>query len=191
MTPKLKEINDLYLQVQNHIDPTAENLASLTDEERLEYESRADEYSRLYKIAMEKYKEVAPTLSPDEIIEGYRQGCRLLQRNLSGHMSYYFDKVYIPLMIEAIRNDESHTAYLFLQSLADHVGKEFAPVVIEALNSESALTRETALAVVRQLELVEAIAKVRDMVNDPNLEISYLAKEILRSWEGREGVNFP
>jgi len=184
MNPKLKEVNDLYLQIQDYIDPTVEYLAGLTEEQRLELESNADEHLRLYEIAIEKYREVAPALSPDEIIEGYKQGCRLLQRTLSGHMCYAFDKVYIPIMIQAVRNDEAHTAYLFVQSLADHLGKEIAPLVIEALDSESALTRERALAVVRQLELVEALPTVRGMVNDPYLEISYLAKDILNRWEG-------
>jgi hypothetical protein len=184
MNLKLEEINDLYLQVQNLIDPTVEYLAALTDEERFELESNRDEYSLLYKIAREKYIEIAFQLSPAEVIEGYQQGCRLLQRNLSGLMCHRFDSVYIPVMIEAIKKDEPHTAFFFLQSLADHLGTEIASIVTEALDSKYAHTRETALAVAYQLKLVEVAPKVEEMVDDSHPNVSYLAKQILGSWEG-------
>lgn len=183
MNPILNEINELYLQVQNYIDPLPEYLTKLTEQERLDYAGMRDESSQIYNLALDKLRGVAPSLSPNEIIEGYTQGCRLLRRSLGGYMCHLFDRAYIPIMIQAIMNEESRTAWMFLQTLADQLGKEVAPLVLRSLDSKSELLREAALSVTGRLELVEAIPKVQVMTKDSDLEISSLAKSILDSLE--------
>jgi hypothetical protein len=185
MKQQLEEVNAMFLLVQDYIDPTVEHLEKITREEQLEYERNAEKYLRAYNVAIAKYKEVAPSLSPSEIIEGFQQGCRLLQRSLGGWMCFHFDEAYIPIMTDSIRKNELHTAHLFLQALADRLGTEISSIAIDSLDSNSVLIRSTALAVVRQLGLVDAYAKVESLTNDSSNEIAYLAKQILEEWRAR------
>ena len=184
MKQQLEEINAMFLLVQDYIDPTVEDLEKITPEEQLEYERNAETYLRIYNAALEKYKEAAPNLSPSEIIDGFQEGCRLLQRSLSGRMCYHFDEAYIPIMTESIRKNELHTAYLFLQALANHLGTEIKSIAIDSLDSNSVLIRSTALAVVRQLGMIDASVKVESLTRDSSDEVAYLAKQILKEWSG-------
>lgn len=186
MNQYLEEVNELYLQIQGrYMDISPENKYSQTPEAQGEFANHLNEYSRIYNLALEKFRIIAPNLSPAEIIEGYQQGCRLLQCNLSGDMCQNFDTVYIPTMVQAIKNNETHTSHMFLQALADQLGKEISPIVIETLNSESALMRETALSVAEQIKLLEAAPKIRMMINDVELDVAFLAKKIIASWESQ------
>lgn len=198
MHPVLQEINELYLQIPHYIDPSPEYIESLNrqnevlksqpDEHRrrwqLEFAGQRAECSRIYSLAIEKFEAVSSTLSPTEVIEAYKQGCNLLQRNLSGHMSHHFDEAYIPLMIQAVKSGEGHTAHLFLPILAQQLGRDIAPLAIESLDSQFTCVREAALSVVYQLELVEAVSKIRTMA-DQDPEIAEMASNIIRKLEGR------
>jgi hypothetical protein len=183
MNNKLKEINDLYLKIQDlYLDVPSEKWHSPTPLEEAELFNRQDEYSNIYNLAIKKFNDVAATLSPEDVIEGYKHGCKLLQRNLSGHMCLYFDDAYIPVMVSSIKKNELHTSFLFLQELADRLGKKVAPLVAEALTSGAGPVRETALSIAYQLGLRELTSKIELMKDDSEPEVAHLAKKILTTW---------
>jgi hypothetical protein len=184
MNEKLREINELYLQIWgSYMDISRDEWFNPSPEERAEFADYFEENSRIYNLVIEKFNALSPDLSPAEILEGYQQGCKLLQRNLSGDMCQNFDIAYIPTMIQAIKNNETHTAFMFLPVLADHMGKEIAPIVMEALDSESPLIRERALSVADHINLLVAAPKIRAMVNDVEPQVASLAGKIITSWD--------
>ena len=188
MNPILNEINQQYLQIQDYIDPLPGYLDQLAEQERAEYLKKSGEALQTYHLALDKLRISVARLSPHEIIEGYTQGCRLLQRNLSGYMGEQFKQAYVPIMITAIRSEHTHTAWLFLQVLAEQLGVGAASIVTEALNSEAIGIREKALLITEQLSLIEAIPKLQKMRQDPVEEIASLAEQVLQSLRS-EGAN--
>jgi hypothetical protein len=184
MNHALNEVNRLYLEIQNSIDPAPGYLDQLTAQERAAYMQRLDAAKQIYHLALDKLRAVVSQLSLDEMIEGYTYGCRLLQRSLSGYMGRQFNVAYIPLMITSIRAGHVHTAETFLQVLADQLGKAAAPIVIESLDSQAPGIRQKALLVIEQLHLVEALPKVQALIRDPVKETALLAKQVLQRLEG-------
>jgi hypothetical protein len=184
MNQVLKEINELYLSIQDYIDPPPSYLSQLADKQaRLDFFQKADENLPLYNSAVEKLNLELVNLSAIDIIEAYQHGCRLLQRNLSGYMYNHFDPAYIPLMLASIQNDDFHTAHIFLRTLDIYAENEFVPAVLKSLNSKWDSTRQAALKVVDHRKLIEAIPKIREMMQDSHPEIADLAANVLKSWE--------
>lgn len=184
MNPSLKEINDIYLQIQDSIHPPTGYFEGITEEKRLDFVQKMSEYAPLYETTADRFRAVLSSLSPVEVIEGYQQGCRLLQSGLAGHMYHHFNEAYIPLMVQAVKNDE-HTAWLFLSSLvmhARHMREEIAPLAMRALNSKWPSTREAALTAIGELRLMEARPMVEEMAKGPDPEISELARNVLEFW---------
>ncbi len=178
MNAHLNEINKLYLKIQGqYIDDTIQEKDDSIDI------SKVEKFSEIYNIALEKFNKIAPLLTPYEIVEGYKQGSNLLQKNLSGRMSLHFNDLYTPVMIDAIKNDHQHTAYLFLQTLADNLDNDITSIVQFALQSKSKLTRETALNVAEQLNLFELTEEIQEICFDVEPEISSLAKQIINDWD--------
>jgi HEAT repeat protein len=176
MNTVLSNINGLFYRVQDYIDPISD-LHQLTEQELSAYLQMREQASRDYNVGLEQLRAVVPTLSVSEIVEGYTEGCRLLQRGLSGYMSHYFNPAYVPIMKAAIDDHQWHTACIFLQALADHLGSNAAPTIIEALDSPSAAIREKALLIADQLELLEALPKVQRLIHDPVTDLASLAEE--------------
>lgn len=179
MKKELMEVIEIYLPIDGrYFDIPADKF----DEQLEDWNKMRNEYSRIYDLGAEKSVLIAPDLSPEEIVEGYQQGCKLLQRNLSGRMSQHFDRLYIPTMVQAIKNNETHTAFIFLPALAEHLGKEVGPIVLEALDSKSPIIRERALSAADHIKLLEAAPKIKAMVDDPEPEVAFLAGKIIESW---------
>ncbi len=176
MNKELEEVNSMYQEVQPYIDPTVDELKSRSEVYQLELQTNNNKYGKVYSLAIEKLDLIFPRLSPNEIIEGYSEGCRLLQRSLSGYMANQFHSDYIPTMIDAVQRPDLHTAWIFLQALADNVGGDIFPLAVEALDTKE-LT-ETALNIVEQLNIVEALPKVKVLMSSEDDSIASLAAEI-------------
>ncbi len=186
MNSSLKEINDIYLRIQDYIHPPVGYFEGVAEEKRLDFAQKMSEYAPLYETTADRFGSVLSGLSPAEVVEGYQQGCRLLQTGLAGYMYHHFNEAYIPLMVQAINNDEEHTAWLFLNSLvmhARHMREEIASLAMRALNSKWRPTREAALTAIGEFRVMEARPMVEEMAKGSNPEISELAKNILEFWQ--------
>jgi hypothetical protein len=136
MNASLSQINALYARIGHLFDPSPEfitMLDHLSDTDLARYAQNQKKVSAIYASAIHQLQQLLPLLSHEEIIEGYQQGSTLLQRNLSGYMATYFDASYISIMIEAIESDHSHTAWVFLQALADNIGKSLSHIYTGAI----------------------------------------------------------
>ena len=102
-----------------------------------------------------------------------------------------FDEKYIPLMIHEIESSIAyHTDFMFLQALAYHLSKkEIVPITIECLSSVSDTMQETALSVIQQLNIKEAIPRIEEMIDKPDFEylLSY-TKSILDSLHNNSNI---
>jgi hypothetical protein len=107
-----------------------------------------------------------------------------LKAHLAGHMYQHFNEVYIPLMVEAINNDDSGGLYLFLNALSQRLNKEqLLPIVLKALDGKFQRTRRTALEIIQVLSLKQALPKIKLMVSDDNPGDAKLAQEIVLLFE--------
>jgi hypothetical protein len=173
MHPQLEAINKQYLQIQDDLSDT-----NLQDEG--EPSPQRKEALAIYHAASDQFVDIAPLLSPLEVIEAYQQGSDILRANLTGHMYHHFDDAYIPLMKRVIENDESDGAYFFLNALSDHLDtQEIRPLVLRALDSKFHRIRGDALYIAQELSIAQALPKVRAMVDDPNPGIAKSAQKVL------------
>ncbi len=164
MNSNLHIINDTYLSIQDIIYPNTEYVLQLDEQHVAQLRHISPSAQLLYAKYSEKLLSILPNLDSLEIIQGYNEGCRLLQQNLSGYMAQNFKKEYVPIMISAIRSDQEHTAWIFLQVLADEIGISLASLFISALSSKFDSTREKALTIVRQLYIYEAIPIIQSLI---------------------------
>jgi hypothetical protein len=167
----LAEINALYLQIEPLFDPSSDlmqSLEHLSDDDLRNIQETKNDVLPIYRTALAMAQSLIPSLTPDEIIEGYQEGSRLLQRNLSGYMGVQWQVEYIPVMIAAIEQDHDHTAWIFLHILADKVGRDLALLYIKALDSQSSEVREAALVVIDRLCLRESLIHVERLTRDSN-----------------------
>ncbi len=178
MNMELEEVNRMYQEIQAYIDPTFDELKSRTETQQRNIQKNYAQHNQVYNLALEKINSILPNLTTNEVIEGYKDGGRLLQRNLSGYMAGHFNHDYIPTMINAIKQPHLHTAWLFLQALGNNLGGEVSDLVIEALEMEG--LQETALSIVGQLNLVEALPQIQRLTENHNATIAYLASETIK-----------
>jgi hypothetical protein len=184
MKQELENINKIYLQIQDYFFPAPEYFDDKPDGQ--EYIKKGQEYEPLHSFAKGEFLRISPLLAPEEIIEGYEQGCRLLQANLSGLMYNKFDRKYIPIMLKAIKDDHSHTAFLFLRALvlyAKDQKDKLVPLILSSLRSKYVVTLEAALSAAFELRLIEAIPIVEQMTKDSRPEIREMAERFLSDWE--------
>lgn len=87
----------------------------------------------------------------------------------------------IPIMMQSIKRGEIHTAPFFLQALANNLGHQIDNLVLDTLDSDNAMLRETALSIVKQINLSEAIPKVETLLYDKNPNIALLASQIIKN----------
>lgn len=184
MNQSLKEINEIYLQIQDYIDPSPEYFDQITEEQKLDFIKKRKEYSPQYEKTLHVLKALLERLSPKDIVEGYQQGCRMLQISLAGNMFRHFNEMYIPLMIDSIRKDERHTAPIFLRTLSVNFNdkEQIGLLALASLNSQWPSIVEAALTVVYELRVSSALPKIRDLAKGPDLAMAELAKNILDRW---------
>jgi len=181
MDPRLAEIDELYRSIKNDYTNLPKELThQMTDAELEEYSRKWIAANDIVRSGLDKFRELAHKLTPDKIIEGYQQGCSLLRANLSGHMYMNFDERYIPTLIQGIRDDDEGS-YLFLGVLSTHLGEEFTPVVLNALESKHARTLDTALAYVEKFRMKEASPIVRTLSKSSNIQLAQQAAQVLES----------
>lgn len=181
MKPEISEINKRYLEIQDYVDPLSQDLIDFaqecTKEEWIEFQDLSRIYHQELGILRKNFMEIIDNSNPTEIAEAYTGGCRLLQRNLSGYMGNNFSNEYIPVMSRAIREKHFHTNWLFLQALANNIGKDVAPLAEYALELEP--IQETALSVIGRLKLVNLASKVQEIANQTDNENQDFARHIL------------
>ena len=184
MNPSLKEINEIYLQIQDFIDPPLEYFDRITKEQRLDFVNKRNEYLQKHENTLRKLQEILSRLSPGDIIEGYQHGCRMLQISLAGHMFRHFSEMYIPLMIDAIKKDNRHTAPIFLRALSVNTKnkEQIGSLALTSLNSQWQSVIDAALSVVYELRVVAALPKIKEFAKGTDPAIAELAKNILDAW---------
>jgi len=184
MKPELKEINEIYIRIEDYFFPAPGYFDDVERHGR-EYVGRQHEYESLYLSAGNKFDSISAKLTPKEIIEGYEQGCRLLQENLSGWMYHRFDREYIPIMLKAIDDDHGHTVPLFLRALtlyASDLRDELIPRVLKLLSSKDVATQTAAISAAYELQIDEALPIIRELTSDPNPEMREIAGSFLSNW---------
>lgn len=179
MKPEIAKINGRYFEIQDYIDPTnILNFAqNCTQQEWIEFQATRNHYSAEYNVLYKSLMMLVKKATPIEISEAYGDGCRLLQRSLSGYMGYNFVDSYIPVMSKSIGDNHFHTSWIFLQVLADNMGKEAQHLIEHALDFEA--TQETALNLIRQLKLYELEDKIQEIAIQDNNQNQNYAKFIL------------
>lgn len=176
----LDQINRLFIKLEPFFDLSLDSILNLSEEnQRLFVEEKSTVYAD-YELAIELLRNSVPLLSKHDILTGYKEGCKLLQRGLSGYMCQQFDRLYLSTMIDAIERDEIHVAPHFLQAIADNLGQESISVVLSALNSKQASIKKVALSVCHQLNAAEAMPIIRGMTADQDKIIAHLALETLK-----------
>lgn len=182
MFNQLEEINRIFSDLQPHIelfDVDLETLRKQPDfEERRQLQK---EYVALFKSEDAKLISVLRTLTPEQILEGYVEGCRIFQRRVGGFMVQYFDPVYIPIMKAEIINEHYYNCSLFLQELANQLGNDVQDLVLACLSCKNLELKETAIAVCNQLQLIAARSNIKEIASDEDEhpEISNVAKQVL------------
>ncbi len=188
MHPALEEIDVLYRPIliyHPHLYLSDEEAINFLLNAGDEYWNKRDEASQIYRTAIERFSQIVPELTPSEIIDGFNQGSMLLQANLGGYMYLNFNEAYLPTMIHAVR--ENHpVGYLFLGALSRYLGKEIVPLVIEVLDSKlRRRIRDTAIGFIHELEIMEAIPKLKELLQDSDPNIAEDARNTLEFLEGK------
>ena len=177
---ELEEINSNYREIEDYIDPPPHLIASFTDDDWVNFAARSESSRSQYEKDLKQLNVLLPTLGSATIAEAYNQGCRLMQRNLSGYMAQHFDPVYVPVMVKAIETKHFHTAQTFLQVLADHEYPQIENLLSEAIKLRE--LQDVALSIIRQLRLKSFQDIVNDLCQSPDKTINEIAnntKEIL------------
>ncbi|MCA9882817.1 MAG: hypothetical protein KC546_09205 [Anaerolineae bacterium] len=153
MNHEFELINDLYLVIQDYIDIPSDVLDEIASDDQLaeDFLSKGRLYKPKYDTALKELVTLLNESAPQDIAEAYKDGCRLLQRNISGYMAHHYHECYRQIMEWAIIERHYHTVWVFLQSLADRIGSEAWPI-IEAVLGDKAL-QEAVSSVIGQLEL--------------------------------------
>jgi hypothetical protein len=184
MKPELQKINQIYIQVEDYFYPVPGFFT--VEKNGAAYAQHKKELEPIYQAARKEFYEIIPSLTVEDTIDAYQQGCRLLQANISGWMYHHFDRKYIPIMIKAIQDDHGHTARLFLRVLtlyANDLKDELVPLILSSLKSQYIATQEAALSAAFELQIVEALPIVQKMTKDPIPEIREIAGKFLSDWD--------
>lgn len=172
MNPELKRINDVYRSIEHFWND--DKIPLLSEEELTDYIQARENAIELYTDTVNQVSQLVEKLAVDELIEAYKEGCKLLKANLGGYMYLHFDQAYVPTMIEAINNDDDGS-YLYLGILSKHLAREaFIPLVLKALQSRLSRTCDTALSYTRHLQIVEAMPLVENIAES---KVHYIEAE--------------
>ncbi len=179
----MQKINQIYIEVEDYFYPAP----GFFDVERNGsfYMQRKKELEPLYQSARKEFYEMSSSLTTEEIIQAYQEGCRLLQANISGLMMEPFKREYIQTMIQAIKDNHGHTAHIFLRSLsvnASDLRFELPPLVLASLNSQYISTKEAALSAAFHLRLAEALPIIKGIAENSTPEIREMSENILADW---------
>ena len=183
MNSELTKINDVYLQIQDSLYPPPGFLD--VPENQIGFFDRMKDAKVIYQKMLKKLEKVVRKLSPQDIIDGYESGCRLLQSNLSGYMYEDFRKEYVPVMLKSIKNDHVHTTHIFFRALvmyAPEAKEELRPLVIKALKSKHVSVIHAALSSAYQLRLDDALPIIKEFANHTDHATAEMATNILTDW---------
>lgn len=179
MNEVLDRINSVLVEVQNYIEPDVETLLQVHEQDENSFLVEREKAHKRYKESVAELVLVLPKMLPEEMILGYREGGKLLQRVLSGYMGKFFHSQYSPLMIEAIHNAHEHTAWIFLQVLAKELDSGYEEIIAQALHSSSAEVRYKALNIVDEMEMVDVVLEVQALTHDSIEAVATLAKDTI------------
>ena len=185
---KLQEIDDLYKSIERFKAPTLRKVTLKTEEGRMEYQEKREWISSIFNQAVTMLMEEVTNLSVEDIIDGFYNGSEMLQGGMSGVMGHFedFNRVYIPIMIEAVKKDGPKPLYGFLLRLSENLPRdEVEELVIIGLGSDSFTMIDTALNLVRKMNFVGAKPKLRELFQYPDQRISNKAGEIFALLENK------
>lgn len=188
LNKQLDDIDDAYIEVEKYVP-----IGSLRD--TLKSKQGRDEYQKYGEVHLQKYDEtmnrilsLAPELRREEIIDGYINGSSILQRNLSGYMvnEQFFDEAYIPIMIDAIKNDRTEPLYGFLLTLSRVLDESnVIELVSIGLESQYYRVKITACGIAEQKKFVQFIPKIRMLLTDNIMPVVDSAKRALEVLESK------
>lgn len=181
MNQTLSEINQMYHCAQVHLFPALSDTNGHLAKSGPKNRAQA---LQTYQLARQKLDEIYHSLTAPEIIEGYEKGSILLRWALGATMRDEFKPAYIPLMRDSIKSGDRYAAPHFLQTLAEQLGQAAAPLMLESLSSEFEVVRNQALAIVKQVELWQAIPTLQQLSQSPNHDLSAFAKHGLHFLQG-------
>lgn len=160
MTPRIQELDEMYKALENSIYPMHIDDETISSLEYNEYQRMSYEAEKL----SERLFSILPSMSDHEIAEAYRNGCRLLQRNLSGYMARNFSDLYISVFEDAIEAGHTHTGWIFLQVLAEHNIDHYKNLVIKCLDVEG--YTDTSIGIIFSFNIREACNELIQMTNN-------------------------
>ena len=174
MNSHLKKIDTDLRLIEEDVKPSSLQLEELikTQERALITPEGLRASLQVYENANADLVQILPTMEPSEIIDTYHQSGRLLRQHLSGYMFRSNNDIYVPVMIEAISNDDENS-YLFLMALRRYLDNRIIAAFLRGLDSANSRTRDTALSLVYELRLIEAMDKVHQLEQD---QIPMIAK---------------
>jgi hypothetical protein len=183
---QLDEIDDIYIKVEKYVPIgfLVDTLKSNKGQE--EYQKNGKLYLEKYNEAFDRFKALAPSLKPEEAIDGYINGSILLHRNLSGYMiaDQFFDDAYLPIMIQAIKDDNTEPLYGFLLTLSGILDEAIIIELVSiGLESQYYRMKITACGIAEQKKFVQFIPKIRKLLNDEPIPVVDAAKGALELLE--------
>jgi hypothetical protein len=181
MIRTLEEINKIFTDVQPYVEFLEMDLNDLKQRPYFnQWKQLHQKHYDSFRQADDRLISMLSTLTPKRIVRGYIGGCRIFQRRVGGFMAKYFDPLYIQTMKKEVINEHIYTSTLFLQVLANHLGEEIKELAIRSLSGTNSDLRLKALSICNQLQIADARQEIEAMISDDNLEIAYLAKEVLQ-----------
>ena len=153
---ELQEIDEIYRSIEVYIEPSSvDEIINTAQRDGTNFSRNREEAHAKYDLAIQKFGMIADYLSPEDIIQGYHEGSILLRLNLVGSIWEAYNPIYLPLIIQAIR--EKHKgADRLLAALPENMSiTDLQPVLIEALNSGVKRLEEMALNITRHFKFVE------------------------------------
>jgi hypothetical protein len=181
MHPLLAECDRIGRRIYPYTEDTNTTLVMLTRESETAREQwKVDvERARRERIDLyERFRAVVPTLSVQEIVEGFTYGGGLLRIMLSGWMGGHYDVAYLPLMMQAIREGEPQVGTHCLSQLSSILGQELAPLVMEIVRKDWHPLQLDALYVAANLRLSDALLYAEDLSHHPNSAIAATAERL-------------
>lgn len=142
----------------------------------------------LYEKAFSLFSDSVSGFSPEEMINGFKFGTELLQRNIAGMIisDKYFHPDYIPVMKESVEEDIWISNELFIRPLRDCLTKdEFIELLKQSLHSRHLQVRRNSLVVVKEENLSELESDVQKLFDDPDSKIARYARRVAKAIKNR------
>lgn len=179
MRRELHEIDEAYRAAQPFMEPSTRYIQNLSSSEFEAFRERAYEHVKVYEAGVQKLRQIAPSLAPEEILEAYPKVCHLLQRSLSWYMCTRFSPVYSDVMRQVIISGDPSIGPNFLVALADNNDPNIGALINQSLLSDDKIMVDRAIMIAEQLDLVDSIPFLASVANRFDGVIVELAQSVI------------